>query len=270
MRGAKEHEDMDRDTDSDEVTNKLGARVGARAPSLITPQPPKIGVGVREPLRPVPRELFATAGVPIPALQELLPDAIGTFIEGIGETPGLPPFTASDFEFLRREVDFTPFRVAKGVARSVATRAMQNQIAEAAVSRVVQEIDLKTEKVTRPQEVPQNGSKVFPWWIFGIPLVYEILKLADLTPGFRASLTPDPLRGTSRELLEGKQLQDRNLAREFAKPTKPARVVPPSPAPLRSTPAGGGKDINAATLLQGQIQKVRRTVTPTRRQDPNL
>jgi len=52
-------------------------------------------------------------------------------------------------------------------------------------------------------------------------------------------------------------------------PKRP-RVVPPSPPKKTNVPAGGGKQIDARTLLQGSILKTRRTVSPFRQADPNL
>ncbi len=275
MRGTPEHEDMR--NESDEVTDKLGALKGAPVYARQKIPGPRPTVGVIAEQVAIPKPIQEPVGLPTPAVPQVLVDLVSTVIEGIGEVPARATFKAADFAFLQKEVGLVRFKAAKGVAR----QSIGLQMAEEAVARATRaESQISPQKVATRQGVPQNRSRGFPYGIFLLPLLYEVLKLADLRAG--PAHLPPPLRAISDELLKGKQLQDPNPAREFAEKAarKPSggRVIPKGAGGAR----GGARHVNAATLLQGQILKAKRKLSPPRpthgqnisgpntRADPNL
>ncbi len=241
--------------ESDEVTAKEGALKGAPVLSPLKIPGPPAPVGVREKRIPQPDPIEAIVGLPEPVVPQQLADLVSTFIEGIGETPGRAIFKEEDFAFLRKEVGLVRFKVAKGVAR----QSVEMQSAEEAVARALtQETAVNLKRVEGHQGLPANRSPGFPYGIFLLPMFFEIMKLIDLRGGFLpGSLISEPAQRRVIQPGEGGKHEPSRTQRAADK------LIPRKPIPTGAGGARGGtRNVNAANLLQGQILKARRKLSP--------
>ncbi len=251
LRVVEGHDDMAQDSD-ERLEVKTGSRTGRallRAPSLA----PAATVKVREP-RVVPATQRVGGG-PLdepgeapPALEDIIATFIPALIEGLGDPPKRATFQEDDFPFLVKR-GIVPFRVAKGVPRAMADASMMNQMTEEALAQVVREqAPAKADAVSR-----------FPWFVLALPLLHELRKLIDLRPGrVRTLREPGPPRVIQPG--EGGVHEPSRTSNRRADEARRNRIIRPNPQPAQVGRGFGGRHVDASTLLQGQVTKVRRHV----------
>ncbi len=257
--GHEEHED-----DQDAEAKAIGPTPWGPPEELGVPA--RATVRVREPARARGRgRATQSVALPIPAAAASVPPP---GVEGGPITPPPSPAvelitdmarvipqrwipTAEDFAFLQREIGFRiPFGAAKGIPLSEPIRRM---IAEESSARAFESAD---------------DTFSFPWWILTLPLfkeAYTRLKQSPITRGAGHPADRQQPRGPGGH---GGPPRVSRVDRDVAAAAKKGAAMRPT-RPVGG-PAGGGKHINANTLLQGMVTKARRKVAPFRQSDPNL
>jgi len=208
-----------------------------RGLELPDPPPPPGG----EPVPTEPRR------IPIPGPAEVIVNLLKEIPE-----PWAP--TADDLAFLQKDVSIGKAKVAKGVPLSESVRRM---MAEESAARAYAGVEDTFE---------------FPWWIFALPLIREAFTKLKLSP-FGPRMVPADFQQARGP---GGRTQGTQLTRDIAGASGASgrgnfgKGTGGTASPRTGGPAGGGKHIDARTLMQNVTNVGRRSVRPNRQQDPNL